>query len=156
MPQSLARVALHLVFSAKDRRRVFVVEEMRATTAGYIAGILKNQDCPVIRIGVVTEHVHVLYLQARTKTIADVVAVVKRESSAWIKDQPWARMNPNFAQFHWQNGYGMFSVSESNMKDVAQYIDGQMEHHQRVTFQDEYRASLKRHNVPYDERYVWE
>jgi len=156
MPQSLARVCLHLVFSVKDRRRVFVVEEMRATTVGYITGVLKNLDCPVIRIGVVTEHVHVLYLQARTKTIADVAAAVKRESSAWIKDQPWARMNPNFAQFHWQNGYGVFSVSESNVEDVAKYINGQMEHHKRVTFQDEYRAFLKRHNVEYDERYVWE
>ena len=150
MPQSLSRVCLHLVFSVKDRRRVFVVEEMRAATAGYITGILKNLDCSV------TTHVHVLYLQSRTETVADVVATVKRESSAWIKDQPWARMNPNFAQFHWQNGYGVFSVSESNVEDVAKYIDGQMEHHKRATFQDEYRAFLKRHNVPYDERYVWE
>ena len=156
MPQSLARVSLHLVFSAKDRRRVFVVREMRDAMAGYITGILKNLDCPVIRIGVVTEHAHVLYLQSRKETIADVVAAVKRESNSWIKDQPWARINPNFAQFHWQNGYGVFSVSESSVEDVAQYIDGQMEHHQRVTFQDEYRAFLKRHNVPYDERYVWE
>ena len=157
MPQSLARVVLHLVFSAKDRRRVFVMQEMRDAAAGYITGVLKNLDCPVvIRIGVVTEHAHVLYLQSRTETVADVVAAVKRESSAWIKDQPWARMNPNFAQFHWQNGYGVFSVSESSVDDVAKYIDGQMEHHKRVTFQDEYRAFLKRHNVPYDERYVWE
>ena len=156
MPQSLARVVLHLVFSTKDRRRVFVVQEMRDAAAGYITGVLKNLDCPVIRIGVVIEHVHVLYLQARTETVADVVAAVKRESSAWIKNQPWARMNPNFAQFHWQNGYGVFSVSESSVDEVAKYIDGQMEHHKRVTFQDEYRAFLKRHNVPFDERYVWE
>lgn len=81
---------------------------------------------------------------------------MKRESSAWIKDQPWARMNPDFAQFHWQNGYGIFSVSEASIADVAKYIDAQMEHHKRVTFQDEYRAFLKRHNVSYDERYVWE
>ena len=156
MPQSLARVVLHLVFSTKDRRRVFVVQEMRDAAAGYITGVLKNLDCPVVRIGVVIEHVHVLYLQARTETVADVVAAAKRESSVWIKDQPWARMNPNFAQFHWQNGYGVFSVSESSVDDVAKYIDGQMEHHKRVTFQDEYRAFLKRHNVPFDERYVWE
>ena len=156
MPQSLARVVLHLVFSTKDRRRVFVVQEMRDAAAGYITGVLKNLDCPVVRICVVIEHVHVLYLQARTETVADVVAAAKRESSAWIKDQPWARMNPNFAQFHWQNGYGVFSVSESSVDDVAKYIDGQMEHHKRVTFQDEYRAFLKRHNVPFDERYVWE
>lgn len=67
MPQSLARVSLHLVFSAKDRRRVFVVPEMRNAVAGYVTGILKNMDCPVIRIGVASEHMHVLYLQSRTR-----------------------------------------------------------------------------------------
>lgn len=156
MPQSLARISLHLVFSAKDRRRVFLVREMRDAVAGYVTGILTNLGCPVMRIGVVTEHVHILYLQSRTETVADVVAMVKRESSAWIKEQPWARMNPDFAQFHWQNGYGVFSVSESGVESAIKYIDEQMEHHKRVTFQDEYRAFLKRHNVPYDERYVWE
>jgi REP element-mobilizing transposase RayT len=156
MPQSLARISLHLVFSTKDRRRVFVASEMRDAVAGYLTGILKNMDCPVIRIGVATDHAHVLYLQSRKETVADMVAAVKRGSSAWIKDQPWARMNPDFAQFHWQNGYGVFSVSESSVKDVVKYINSQMEHHKRVTFQDEYRAFLKRHNVPCDERYVWE
>jgi hypothetical protein len=100
--------------------------------------------------------VHVLYLQSRTTTIADVVGAVKRDSSDWIKDQIWARMNPDFAQFHWQNGYGVFSVSESRIEEVAAYIDVQMEHHHRTTFQDEYREFLRLHKVPFDERYVWD
>jgi len=65
-------------------------------------------------------------------------------------------MNPDFAQFHWQNGYGIFSVSESKIAEVSKYIDGQMEHHKRFSFQDEYREFLKRHNVPFEEKYVWE
>lgn len=65
-------------------------------------------------------------------------------------------MNPDFAQFHWQNGYGVFSVSESRVKEVVKYIDNQMEHHKRISFQDEYRAFLKNHNISFDERYVWE
>ncbi len=156
MPQSLARIPLHLVFSTKDRRRAFLTRQMRDAVAGYITGILKKLGCPVIRIRVVTDHVHILYLQSRSQTIADVVATVKRESSSWIKKQDWAHMNPDFAQFHWQNGYGIFSVSESKIAEVSKYIDGQMEHHKRFSFQDEYREFLKRHNVPFEEKYVWE
>ena len=156
MPQSLARVILHLVFSTKDRRRVFRTQEMRDATAGYITGILQNRGSPVVRIGLATEHLHALYLQSRTETIADVVGAVKRESSEWVKNQAWARINPDFAQFHWQNGYGVFSVSESGIDEVAAYIVGQMDHHHRVTFQDEYREFLQRHKVPFDERYVWD
>ena len=156
MPQSLARIALHLVFSTKDRRRVFRIELMRRETAKYITGIFGNQECPLVRVGVVTDHVHALFLMSRTKTVSSVVGSVKRDSSDWIKDQPWARGNADFAQFHWQNGYSVFSVSESKIDTVSRYIDNQMEHHKRVTFQDEYRAFLKRHNVPFDEKYVWD
>ena len=82
MPQSLARISLHLVFSTKDRRRVFLVREMRDAVAGYATGILTNLGCPVMRIGVVTEHVHILYLQSRTETVADVVAMVRSQGDA--------------------------------------------------------------------------
>jgi len=156
MPQSLSRVALHLTFSTRDRRRVFVMQEMREATAGYITGILQNHGSPVIRIAVATDHLHVLFLLSRTATVADTVAAAKRESSKWIVQQEWARMNPSFAQFHWQNGYGVFSVSSSKIDDVERYIDNQMDHHKRVTFQDEYRAFLTRHGVEFDEKYVWE
>ena len=156
MPQSLSRLSMHLIFSTKNRRRVFLVAKMREAVAGYITGILKNQECPLMRIGVVTDHVHILYFQSRTKIVSDVVAAVKRESSSWIKKQEWAYLNPDFAQFHWQSGYGIFSVSESRLDDTAKYIDNQMEHHKRVSFQEEYRAFLKNHNIRFDERYVWE
>ena len=156
MPQSLSRISLHLVFSTKNRRRVFRTRQMRDAVAGYLTGIMKNLGCPVIRIGVVTDHVHVLYLQSRTEKVADIVAKVKRESTPWVKRQEWAHMNPDFARFCWQVGYGVFSVGESNLKKVSEYVDAQMEHHKRVSFQDEYRAFLKRHNVNFDEHYVWD
>ena len=155
MPQSLSRVALHLVFSTQDRRRVFRTQEMRDATSGYITGILQHLECPLIRIGTVVDHLHILYLQSRKETVAKLVGAVKRESSEWIKIQPWAKGNADFAQFHWQGGYGVFSVSESKIDAVSRYIDGQMEHHKRVTFEDEFREFLHRHNVPFDERYVW-
>ncbi len=156
MPQSLSRVALHLTFSTTARRRVFVMREMREATAAYITGILQNHGCPVIRIAVATDHLHALFLLSRTASVADTVASAKRESSKWVVLQEWARMNPSFAQFHWQKGYGIFSVSASRIDDVARYIDNQMEHHKRVTFQDEYRAFLTRHGVDFNEKYMWE
>ncbi len=156
MPQSLAEAIFHLVFSTVDRRRVFVLEKMRTDTARYMAGLLGNLECDAIRIGVATDHVHILHILSRTRTIADVAGTVKRESNEWIKEQPWARGNADFAQFHWQKGYATFSVSESRLPSVAEYIDGQLERHSRVTFQDEYRSFLEKHRVPYDERPVWD
>ena len=156
MPQSLSKVALHLIFSTKERRRVFRTEEMRAATSAYLAGILKNVESPAIRIATVVDHVHILHLMPRTQTIADIVGITKRESSTWVKEQPWARLNADFAQFHWQKGYGAFSVSESRIPAVLDYINSQQEHHKRLTFQDEYRKFLERHDIGFDERYVWD
>jgi len=132
------------------------MQEMRDATAKFMTGIIKNRGCPVMRIGVTTDHVHVLFLHSRTATVADVVAAAKRESTGWIVQQEWARGNADFAQFHWQGGYGVFSVSESKVDAVIKYIDNQMEHHKRVTFQDEYREFLKKHKVEFDEKYVWD
>ena len=156
MPQSLSQIYLHTIFSTKDRRRVFRTTEMRETTQAYLTGILKNLDCPVVRIKLVVDHLHVLYLCSRTKTVADVVGTIKRVSNTWIGEQPWSRGNADFAQFHWQNGYGVFSVSASKVDTVARYIENQEEHHKRSTFQDEYREFLVRHNAEFDERYVWD
>ena len=156
MPQSLSRVVLHVVFSTKNRRRVFLLDEMRTHTTQYMAGVLRNLDSPALRIGLVTDHMHILHVLSRTRTIAEVVGAAKRGTSEWVKQQSWARGNSDFAQFHWQKGYGGFSVSESQIPMVTAYIDGQAEHHRRVTFQEEYREFLKRHNAEFDERYVWD
>ena len=86
---------------------------------------------------------------SRTITIADVVKEMKQESSVWVKEQG----EPEFA---WQAGYGAFSVSPSKAPEVVEYIQNQEAHHQRITFQEEFRAFLKRHEIAYDERYVWD
>ena len=83
--------------------------------------------------------------------MADLVERVKSASSAWIKTA-----GDGYRDFAWQRGYGAFSVSASNLDEVLRYIDGQAEHHRRVTFQEEYRLFLQRHGVPWDERYVWD
>ncbi len=97
------------------------------------------------------DHVHILAHHARTITQADWVKELKRVSSLWIKQR-----DPSLRDFAWQSGYGIFSVSASNLEAVKHYIANQEEHHRKTTFQDEYRAFLKRHAIPWDEKYVWD
>jgi len=150
MPQSLARLHIHLVFSTKNREPV-ITDAVRSSLHAYMATVLQNLGCAPVLINSVEDHAHLLFDLARTVSISQVVEDVKKSSSKWIKTQ-----GAEFAAFAWQSGYGAFAVSESNVESVRQYIANQREHHQKKTFQDEYRAFLKRHNVAFDERYVWD
>ena len=156
MPQSLANIWLHTVFSTQNRQKVFLKEHMRDSMCSYMTGVLRDMGCWVARINLTTDHIHILHQLSRTSTIADVVATIKRRTTDWLAEQEWTRGNADFHQFHWQKGYGVFSVSESATEDVKEYIDKQIEHHKRVTFQDEYRALLRKHSIEFDERYVWD
>lgn len=150
MPQSLAKVYLHLVFSTKNRVRV-ITDDDRNGFHAYMGGILKGMDCVPIEINSEPDHVHVLFLMGRTKAISDVVAVIKRGATDWLRAR-----SSGYAGFKWQSGYGVFSVSQSAVETVRNYIRNQREHHRVKTFQEEYRALLEKHGVEYDERYVWE
>jgi REP element-mobilizing transposase RayT len=156
MPQSLSKIALHLIFSTKNRVRAIAYPDLREHLDAYMVGILRNLKCPSIVTRSVIDHVHILFLLNRTATPADIVATVKRETSTWIKTQKADIKDPMLVKFAWQSGYGVFSVSESKIAAVKQYIERQEEHHERVTFQEEYREFLERHSVAYDERYVWD
>jgi putative transposase len=151
MPQSLSAVYLHLIFSTKNRQPLLRDPALRTETHAYLGGISKKLDCPPIIVGGVDDHVHLLARQARTITQADWIKELKRVSSIWIKER-----EPILADFAWQSGYGAFSVSVSNLDAVEHYIAHQEEHHRERSFQDEYRAFLKRHNVAWDEQYVWD
>jgi putative transposase len=150
MPQSLSRILIHLVFSTKNRERV-LTPAIQAELHRYLAGTLDNIDCPSLRVGGVEDHVHLFFGLSRTRTIADVVETVKTSSSKWIKTK-----GAQFRGFHWQLGYGAFSVSQSDADAVIAYIRNQEQHHQKMTFQDEYRRLLNRYGVAFDERYVWD
>jgi REP element-mobilizing transposase RayT len=152
MPQSLAKVLVHLVYSTKNRTPCLDDEELRAELYAYKAAILKNNvDSPAIIIGGTADHVHSLCLLSRKFAIKNVVEEVKTETSKWLKKQ-----SPRLAGFHWQSGYGIFSVSESNAPRVKHYIAHQEEHHRRMSFQEEYRILCERHGIAIDERYVWD
>jgi putative transposase len=140
----------HLVFSTKHREPR-ITDDLRDSLHAYMATVLRNLDCPAGLINSVEDHVHILFELARTVTISTVVEEVKTSSSKWIKTQ-----GGGHSGFAWQAGYGVFSVSESQVVVVRDYIARQQEHHQRATFQDEYRSFLERHHVGFDERHVWD
>ena len=148
MPQSLANVQVHLIFSTKGRER-WITEEVRPGLHAYIAEVLQNLDCHVTLINSVEDHVHLLFDLGRKVSVSKAVEEVKTSSSKWIKTQ-----GRELKGFAWQAGYGAFSVSESNVEAVREYIAGQAEHHRKKTFQEEYRAFLERHRIAFDERYV--
>ncbi len=150
MPQSLARMVVHLIFSTKNRAPD-ITESIRSDLHAYLGGTLSRLGCVVIQIGGPQDHVHALFSLPRTVTIADLVEELKRDSSKWVKEK-W----PVATDFYWQKGYGVFSVSHSHANIVADYIANQVAHHQTVTFQDEYRQLLNKNGVIFDERYVWE
>jgi REP element-mobilizing transposase RayT len=116
----------------------------------YASGIFQAWDSPAIAIGGHDDHVHVLFVLNKNHALAKVVEEVKKSSSKWIKT-----LGARWSKFAWQNGYGAFSVSESNVSSVRRYIERRPDHHRRITFQDEFRQLLVRHCLAIDERYIW-
>jgi REP element-mobilizing transposase RayT len=151
MPQSLAQIYLHLVFSTKDRRPFFRDEVIRDEMHCYLGGACNNLDCPVLCVGGVADHIHLLCRLGRTISVADLVKGLKRESSQWAKTK-----SADLTEFYWQNGYGAFSLSPAHVDQVREYIANQQEHHREVTFQDEFRQLLTKYGLDWDERYVWD
>ncbi len=151
MPQSLSSVYLHLVFSTKELRPFLRDQAIRDEMHAFLGGISKKLDCPLILVGGVEDHLHILARHGRTITQADWVKELKRGSSLWIKER-----DSKLSDFAWQAGYGVFSVSTSNVDAVTDYIARQEEHHRKSTFQDEFRAMLRKHQIEWDERYVWD
>ena len=150
MPQSLAQILVHLIFSTKNREPLLSAE-IRSELHPYMATIMKGMNSSAILINSVEDHAHLLFHLSKNHALCDVIESAKKDSSKWIKTK-----GKTYRNFHWQSGYGAFSVSQSNVPQVVKYIAEQKEHHRRRTFQEEFRAFLKRYRVPYDERYVWD
>ena len=149
-PQSFARVYIHLIFSTKNRDRM-IKKEWAPRLNEYLVGILRQRKCELLAAGGIEDHVHLLISMSREIAISDLVRDVKSISSHWIHTTiPGARA------FAWQQGYSVFSVSQSGLGNVKEYIASQEQHHQKRSFQEELLAFLKKHDVEYDERYIWD
>src|SRR5262245_43033558 len=132
MAQSLSKIIVHLVFSTKNRERV-LTNSFRPELHDYMGGTLRGLKCPAIEINTEPDHAHVLFLLHRTEALSDVVGQMKTATTDWIQKQI-----PGLDEFHWQNGFGAFSVSQSNVEEVREYIRNQREHHRHRTFQEEF------------------
>ena len=150
MAQSLTRLFYHIIFSTKHRTPL-IFNNVRSNLHAFMAHTLTAQKNVPVAIGGTNDHVHLLLLASKNVAPIQIVENAKTESSKWIKTQ-----DPRLAKFYWQAGYGMFSVSESHVDSVKNYIEQQDEHHRTITFQEEYIKFLKHYRVPYDERYVWD
>jgi len=149
MPQSLSKIYIHIVFSTKNRRPL-IGDGIKNEVWAYIGGICKNMECNPVRVGGHDDHVHICCTLSKKVTTAKLLEEIKKESSRWIKTR-----GVQYENFHWQDGYGVFSVKPSDVERVSEYIVNQAEHHKKRPFQEELLTYLKKNRVEHDERYLW-
>lgn len=150
MGQSLVKNYVHLVFSTKHRQPL-IKESIEDELYSYLGGVCRALECPPVRIGGCYDHVHILCLLSKKLPLMNLLEEIKSHSSKWIKTK-----DEDLRNFYWQGGYGAFSVNPAEVDIVVKYITNQKEHHRRKTFQDEYRAFLRKYEMEWDERYVWD
>jgi REP element-mobilizing transposase RayT len=150
MPQSLANIPVHFIWSTKNRQP-FIKPEIEKELFSYMAAIFREYESPALTINGTENHVHALSILSRKITVADLVEEVKKSSSKWIKTK-----GADYRNFYWQNGYAALGIGQSNIETLKRYIANQKEHHRKKSFQEEYVAFLKKYNIEYDERYVWD
>ena len=146
MSHTCGNVLLHFIFSTRERRPL-IKPEFRDDLFAYVGGIVREMNGTALIVNGTVDHVHMLVRIRAMQSPAEIARVVKANSSRWIRER-----EPNFA---WQTGYGVFSVSESNVPAVIRYIAIQEEHHRRHSFQDEFRAFLKKNGIVVDDKYLW-
>ena len=150
MPQSLSKVYVHIIFSTKNRQNL-IDDGIKNSLFEYLGGICKGLECNPVKVGGHKNHVHLLCLLSRKVSQMRLLEEVKKRSSKWIKKKGAA-----YANFYWQDGYGVFSVNPTEIDKVIDYIELQQEHHKHTSFQEEFIAFLKKYRVEYDEHYIWD
>jgi len=142
VPQSLAQIYVHIVFSTKHRQPFLRDKAVREEMHTYLGGTCRHLDSPALIVGGVADHVHILCRFGKRTATADLVRELKRESSKWAKDRA---AEPSF---YWQDGYGAFSVGAKEITAITAYIANQEAHHATESFQDELRAIFLETNTP--------
>ena len=150
MPQSLSKVYTHIIFSTHERYP-WIDDAIEDRLFAYLGKMCRSLECQPIKTGGYRDHVHILCILSRKIAIMQLVKDVKVHSSRWMKEQ-----SERYSGFYWQQGYGIFSVSQSHAEQVKTYIAHQRQHHQKMSFQEEYLGFLKKYEVEYDEKYVWD
>ncbi len=148
MPDSYTNLLYHIVFSTKDRQPL-ITDIHQSRLYDYIGGTIRGLGGISLGINGTEDHVHVLAKLRPDKAVSDVLRDLKANASGWMHD-----VFPELKDFSWQRGYGAFTVSESNVGKVQDYIARQKEHHQKRSFRDEFIEFLKANGVEYDDRYI--
>jgi len=150
MPSTYTNLLYHIIFSTKDRRP-FINKKFREELLPYIGGIIRDAGGVPLEIGGVEDHVHIFAKFSPTLAIAEAVRLIKANSSKWAGERP-----DLVRAFAWQTGYAAFTVSKSQAGSVRRYIRNQEEHHRKKSFKEELLALLEKHEIEYDERYLWD
>lgn len=150
MPQSLANLLVHIIFSTKNRADL-ILPEVEEDLFAYVGGIATNNKSKLLAANGTTNHVHLLVSLSKNIALSEFIGDVKRDSSKWLKTQ-----GAELGDFGWQDGYGAFSIGQSQTLTVKNYIARQKEKHQKIGFKNEFREFLRKYEVPFDERYVWD
>ena len=148
MPHTSGNILLHFIFSTANRRPL-IKPEFRDDLFAYLGGIIREMHGTALIINGIDNHVHMLVRVRPIHSASEIARVVKTNSSRWVREK-WK------SDFAWQTGYGVFSVSESNVSVATKYIAEQEEHHKKHSFQEEFIAFLKKNKIAYDERYIWQ
>jgi REP element-mobilizing transposase RayT len=149
MANTYTSLHYHIVFSTKNRHP-WIHADIEQRVWEYLGGIARQNDMKAVQIGGIEDHLHVVLAVPPTMAVSKAVQLLKGGSSKWIHE-----MLPALGDFEWQQGYGAFTVSKSQLPSVIQYAANQRDHHRQRSFQDEYRAMLEQHGVEYDERFLW-
>ena len=147
MANSYYSVYEHIVFSTKERANV-LTQEIRPQLFAYFAGALREQGCLPLIVGGMSNHVHMLVRKKSDLASSDLIRDIKRSSSKWLNSQRVAQ-----GKFHWQDGYGAFSISHWDIQKIEIYIRNQETHHRRMSWEVEFRKLLIKHGVEFDEKY---
>ena len=147
--QTLTKLLIHIVFSTRNREPLISLE-IEPDLFAYIGGICRGNDSVLLAAGGAADHVHLLVSASKNIPLTQLLQEIKRDSSAWMKRQPSVG-----SEFSWQDGYGAFSIGESHITAMRAYFAKQREHHRTESFQDEFRALLRKYSIEFDERYVW-
>ena len=150
MAQSISQVYTHIVFSTKHRQPL-IDSQIEERLFQYIGGVCKEFECSPLIVGGHIDHIHILCTLSKKITQMNLLEMIKKRSSKWIKT-----IDPKYSNFYWQGGYGIFSINYTEVDVVINYIRNQREHHKNISFKKELIAFLKKYNIDYDDRYLWE
>ncbi len=150
MASTLTNLLYHIVFTTRKKQNL-IIPALSVELYPYIGGIIREEKGKLLKIGGIVNHVHILARFSASVSVSEMMRSIKGASSKWVNEN-----SKSTSHFTWQRGYGAFSVSESSVENMISYIGNQEEHHKKSTFEEEFIQLLQKHEIPYDEKYIWD